>query len=97
SINGVGNETADSILLYALGRQEFVADAYTRRIFSRVGMVSEDATYAEMKGFFEKSSPPDLYGEMHAWIVELAKAHCRKTPVCEGCPLRDVCDTGKQY
>jgi endonuclease-3 related protein len=91
-LNGIGPETADSILLYALGRPVFVIDAYTRRVFGRLGFVVGRG-YEEWRSFFEASLPHDagLFGELHAQIVELAKAHCRKSPACGPCPLKGAC------
>ena len=96
SINGVGKETADSILLYALDRESFVVDSYTKRMFSRLGVISEKAKYDEIKEIFEKSLPKDLeiYKEYHALIVEHCKRFCRKNPLCDNCPIKKVyiCD-----
>ncbi len=90
-IKGVGKETADSILLYALEKPVFVVDAYTRRIFSRCGLVPENIEYDELQEFFMSNLPEDvfLYNEYHAQIVLLGKTYCRKKPLCEKCPLRD--------
>lgn len=90
---GVGEETADSILLYAFGEPAFVIDAYTRRIFSRLGKTAETATNAQMKEMVEAVLQPDpeLFGEYHGLIVRHAKEHCRKRPLCVGCPLRRSC------
>jgi endonuclease-3 related protein len=90
AINGIGPETADSILLYAAGRPVFVIDAYTKRIFSRHGIVGQDAAYGRMQRLFMEGLPRSarLFNEYHALIVELAKRHCRKSPLCEGCPLK---------
>ena len=90
---GLGPETADSILLYALCRPTFVIDAYTKRIFGRLGLVNEDATYDEVKGFFESALPKDaaLYNEYHALIVEHGKNACRTKAKCDGCPLQKDC------
>ncbi len=92
SIRGIGEETADSILLYAGGHPVFVVDAYTRRLLERVG-VSCSKKYVDVQGLFHRCIRPDVavYREYHALIVEHAKRHCRKKPVCEGCPLRDLC------
>lgn len=89
ALNGIGPETADSILLYAGGKKTFVVDAYTRRIFSRHGFFPENATYEEMKAWFELRLPrrTALYNDFHAQIVHLGVAHCRKRPLCAGCPL----------
>ena len=89
-LNGIGEETADSMLLYALGKPVFVVDAYTRRILSRHGVVGAKAKYCEIQEFFESRLPrdTDLYNEFHALIVALGNSACRKTPRCEECPLR---------
>ncbi|WP_457624378.1 endonuclease [Persephonella sp.] len=95
SIKGIGEETADSILLYGLDRLHFVVDAYTRRIFHRAGIIdSEKTSYRKLQNLIEESIPRDLtvYKEYHALIVELAKRHCRKKPVCDGCPIRNLCN-----
>ena len=90
-IKGIGPETADSILLYAASKPIFVVDAYTRRIFSRHGFFPEDWSYSDIQSLFMKSLPQDLqlYNEYHALIVRLAKTHCKKNPVCIGCPLEN--------
>ncbi|MDQ1333622.1 MAG: endonuclease related protein [Thermodesulfobacteriota bacterium] len=89
SINGVGQETADSIILYAANRPIFVVDAYTYRILSRHGMAPEEATYQDIQSFFIDHLPEDvsLYNEFHALIVLAGKTYCRKTPLCPECPL----------
>lgn len=89
-VKGVGPETADSILLYALQRPVFVVDAYTRRLFSRLGYESmPQASYSEVQHFFMDALPPDtsLYNEFHALIVVHCKDTCKKKPLCEGCCL----------
>jgi endonuclease-3 related protein len=89
---GLGPETVDSILLYAYGNPCFVVDAYTRRVFSRMGLDDKE-TYEEWRNFFESQLPKDvsLYKEFHALIVELAKRHCKAKPLCENCPLTKEC------
>lgn len=91
SVKGIGPETADSILLYAGNLPTFVVDAYTHRIFSRHGFVSEESTYDEMKSFFEENLPKDvkLYNEYHALLVNIGKMFCRPKKACEQCPLKD--------
>lgn len=94
---GIGPETADSILLYAAGRPSFVVDAYTRRIFRRVGLLHGDESYDEIRRLFMQHLPEDvtLYNEYHAQIVQLAKTCCRKqTPLCSECPLAQTCRHG---
>jgi endonuclease-3 related protein len=92
AMKGIGEETADSILLYAAGRPRFVVDAYTKRIFHRKGMIAENARYADVQAFFERHLPPDvaLYNEYHAQIVALGHHCCRPTPRCDVCPVRDL-------
>jgi endonuclease III related protein len=90
SVNGIGPETADAIMLYAAGHPVFVVDAYTRRIFSRHGMVRRDDSYHAVQQLFMDSLPRDakLFNEYHALLVRLGKTHCAKTtPRCSGCPL----------
>ncbi len=93
SLWGIGPETADSILLYARGKAYFVVDAYTRRIFSRLGLVSRDAGYDDIRHYFESRLPrdPAIYGEFHALIVRLAKDFCKTKPSCSGCPMERFC------
>lgn len=92
SVNGIGEETADSILLYSLGRPVFVVDNYSRRILRRHRLIPEGASYADIQKLFTESLDADteVFGEYHALIVKTGKLHCRKTPRCEGCPLE--CD-----
>lgn len=92
-VNGIGPETADSIVLYAFEKPSFVIDAYTRRIFSRLGLCRQNDKYEEIQKLFESKIPSDvgLFKEYHALIVEHAKRHCRKKPLCEGCVLRINC------
>ncbi|MBI2901384.1 MAG: endonuclease III domain-containing protein [Planctomycetes bacterium] len=89
-VKGIGPETADSILLYALEHPVFVVDAYTFRVLHRHGFVGEEATYDEMKEIFEGTVPRDaaLFNDFHAQIVNVGKDFCRATPRCEKCPLR---------
>jgi endonuclease-3 related protein len=92
-ISGIGYETCDSILLYALQRPIFVVDAYTRRIFSRHNLIQIDFSYEEIRRKFEASLPRDtrLYNEYHALLVRLGKEICRKNePVCSHCPIRNI-------
>jgi endonuclease-3 related protein len=89
AINGIGPETADSILLYALERPIFVVDAYTARITRRHGLIDEDADYYQLKSLFEDNLPEDprLFNEFHALLVAVGKKHCRPHALCTGCPL----------
>lgn len=90
ALDGIGPETADSILLYALGKPAFVVDAYTRRVFSRHGFLSAKHGYEDWQKLFTDNLPRDtkVYNEYHALIVRLAKTHCRVRPDCAGCPLK---------
>ena len=90
AVNGVGPETADSILLYAGGVPVFVVDAYTRRILTRHGLVRPAATYEEIQALFMAHLPRDaaLFNEYHALLVMVGKDYCRTVPRCDGCPLR---------
>jgi len=92
SIKGVGPETADSILLYAFDFPTFVADAYTIRLCERYP-VSAGPGYTAVKSYFEENLPhsAEIYNNFHALIVTNAKEHCRKTPICVGCPLLEQC------
>lgn len=90
AVHGVGRETADSILLYALDRPSFVVDTYTQRVFSRHGFIREGATYEELREFLAGAIPEDvrLYNEFHALLVRVGHNHCKPTPVCSTCPLK---------
>ena len=93
AVHGVGPETADDIVLYAFKRPVFVIDAYTKRIFSRLGLTQADQDYESMRSFFEKNLEADvqLFGEFHAHIVEHGKNICRVKPRCEECALNNLC------
>ena len=93
SVNGVGYETADDILLYAFERPVFVIDAYTRRLFGRLGLIETDAGYENLRATFEESLPQDtaLFNEYHALIVVHAKEVCKKTPDCPSCCISRRC------
>jgi endonuclease-3 related protein len=86
---GIGPETADAILLYALNRPMFVADAYALRLASRWGLLRPNATYTEIQTLFMENLPHDvaLFNEYHALIVTHGKELCRPRPLCEACPL----------
>lgn len=92
SVNGIGPETADGILLYAGGVPTFVVDAYALRVAARHGWVDLDVDYHGLKEFFEGGLPPDaaLFNEYHALLVRVGKAHCGKTPKCAECPLAEL-------
>jgi endonuclease-3 related protein len=93
TVSGIGRETADSIALYAAGRALFVVDAYTRRVFARLGMVQGDEPYDALQRRFMDALPADaaLLGEFHAQVVVHAKETCRARPRCGACPLADAC------
>ena len=92
SVKGVGPETADSILLYALNRPVFVIDAYTARICSRHHLIDEGADYFQIQELFEANLPSDiqLFNEYHALLVRLGKDFCKPTPRCDACPLNNL-------
>lgn len=92
-VKGIGPETADSMLLYALHKPIFVVDAYTKRIFSRHGFVKADANYAQLQDVFMRGlkNEAPLFNEYHALLVKLGKDYCRKqNPKCEICPLWSI-------
>jgi endonuclease-3 related protein len=93
NVCGIGPETADSILLYAAEKPTFVVDAYTRRLFHRLGLLAENAGYDQTRDLFMNNLPPDaqLFNEYHAQIVEQCKQYCRKKPLCNICPLLSRC------
>jgi endonuclease-3 related protein len=92
AINGIGPETADSILLYAGHLPSFVVDTYTHRVLKRHGWIEFSADYHQIKDEFEGSLERDaaLYNEFHALFVRVGNEHCRKTPNCDACPLADL-------
>jgi endonuclease-3 related protein len=92
-VYGVGEETADSILLYAASRPVFVIDAYTHRIVGRLGLAPPAASYSELQRLFMAHLPAEAesYNEYHALLVHLGKGTCRKTPLCPTCPLNTIC------
>jgi endonuclease-3 related protein len=89
TVQGIGRETADSILLYGAGRPLFVIDTYTYRILARHGIIQEEAEYDELQSLFMDNLPHDveLFKEFHALIVKAGKLYCRKKPLCSACPL----------
>ncbi|MGR3176507.1 MAG: endonuclease III domain-containing protein [Candidatus Anammoxibacter sp.] len=92
SVNGIGPETADSILLYAGNKPTFVVDTYTYRILSRHDLIPEDSTYDDIKDFLEDNMPEDvkLYNEYHALLVQIGKEFCKPKRKCENCPLNGL-------
>jgi len=89
AIDGLGEETVDSILLYAGGKPLFVVDAYTRRVLSRHGLLRGNERYEEIQDYFMDTLPrhAPLFNEYHALLVEVGKRYCRKSPLCTSCPL----------
>jgi len=89
SVHGIGPETADSILLYALGKPLFVIDAYTKRILSRHDIIGNDESYSDFQNLFHLSLKRDvrLYTEYHALFVATGKLFCKPKPLCAECPL----------
>ena len=96
SVWGIGEETADSVMLYAAGKPVFVIDAYTRRIIDRIGLKPEKDSYAACQSLFMDNLPADvsLYNEYHALLVRLGKEVCRMSPLCGQCCLQGLCKTG---
>lgn len=92
SVNGIGPETADSIMLYAAKKPVFVADAYSKRILNRIGYNFDN--YEQIQAFFMQSLPNNekLFNECHALLVELGKNICKKAPLCEKCPISRHCE-----
>ncbi len=99
SINGIGPETADSILLYAYKRLFFVIDAYTKRSLNRLGFSLKDTTYQGFQDFIMANLKKDyiLFNEFHALIVANAKIACKVKPACFKCPLIKICNYGRNY
>ena len=97
AVHGIGPETADSILLYAVGIPVFVIDAYTRRIFNRLGTNPNDDRYLDWQRLFMDNLPQDIYifNEYHALLMRHAKENCRVKPVCIRCCLFDICEYRK--
>lgn len=96
SVNGVGPETADDILLYAFERPVFVIDAYTRRLFARLELITGNESYEDLRSLFERRlsrvhDKVTVFNEFHALIVLHAKLACRRQPSCLNCCLRRSC------
>ncbi len=96
SIYGVGQETADSIILYAANKPIFVIDAYTRRIIHRIGLAPPGNSYLAYQSLFMDNLPADteLFNEYHALLVCLGKDVCRNRPLCQQCCLCGICQLG---
>lgn len=94
NIPGIGQETADSIILYAAGKPVFVIDAYTQRIMTRLGLLAAPMSYSDLQRRFMICLPSDvqLFNEYHALLDALGHHLClKKEPRCSACPLRDIC------
>jgi len=94
SVHGIGPETADDILLYALGKPVFVIDAYTRRLFSRLGLLRANETYENLRLSFESVLRPNvgMFNQYHALIVVHGKNICKRQAECAECCLAELCD-----
>ncbi len=92
AISGIGPETADSILLYALNRPVFVVDTYTARVMVRHGLIGPELDYDQLQGLFMSNLEPDaaLFNEFHALLVMTGKDYCKPRPKCSGCPLESL-------
>ncbi|MBI2129555.1 endonuclease [Candidatus Woesearchaeota archaeon] len=97
-VNGIGPETADSIILYAFQKPIFVIDAYTKRIYSRIFNAKEQIKYDELQDVFLKNlniknnnEKIKVFNEYHALLVELGKNYCKKIPICTECPINKLC------
>jgi endonuclease-3 related protein len=92
AVKGIGPETADSILLYAFQKPYFVIDAYTKRIFSRIGICKPDIKYEDLQSIFHKNlKNTKIFNEYHALLVELGKQFCTTKPKCNNCPVNNSC------
>ena len=99
SVYGIGEETADDIVLYAACAPSFVVDAYTKRIVDRIGIPPAQNRYESYRALFMDAIPQDvsIYNEYHALLVKLGKDVCKKSaPLCPECPLSTVCMTGSK-
>lgn len=102
SVHGIGEETADSIILYGAHQPIFVVDAYTRRIMTRLGLAPSRDRYSDFQALFMKQLPTDeqLFNEYHALLVRHGKTACRRNPLCSDCCLERLCgfrQPGKNY
>ncbi len=96
AVHGIGPETADAILLYALDKPAMVVDTYTHRVFARHGWVAFEADYHQLQAHLMSELPEDVstYNELHALLVQVGKSYCGKVPRCEECPLVDMLPKG---
>jgi endonuclease-3 related protein len=92
SVKGIGPETADTILLYALDKPVFVIDAYTKRVLSRHKIMDHTKSYDDFQRIFQSSLKRNLrlFNEYHALFVKVGKTYCRPKPQCEDCPLNSL-------
>jgi endonuclease-3 related protein len=92
AVKGIGRETADSILLYAFGREIFVIDAYTARVAVRHGLIEPQTDYEQLRELFQSNLPQDsqLFNEYHALLVNVGKNYCKPKAKCPGCPLEKL-------
>ncbi len=93
---GIGEETADDIILYAAEKPSFVIDTYTKRIVDRLGWRVNGRGYGDYQALFTRSLPPEasLYNEYHALLDYHGHTTCRREPLCQGCCLLELCPTG---
>ncbi|MGC8545812.1 MAG: endonuclease III domain-containing protein [Athalassotoga sp.] len=89
-VNGIGEETANSMLLYIFERPVFISDAYSKRLFLRIGIKENFEITNVMKD-------SKTLGEFHALIVQHSKVYCRSKPICQNCPLLGICEYGEKY
>jgi endonuclease-3 related protein len=92
AVKGIGRETADSILLYAFGREIFVIDAYTARVAVRHGLIEPQTDYEQLRELFQSNLQQDsqLFNEYHALLVNVGKNYCKPKAKCPGCPLEKL-------
>jgi endonuclease-3 related protein len=98
AVHGIGEETADSIILYAANKPIFVIDAYTRRIIDRIGLAPDSSRYSAYQNLFMENLPhrTALFNEYHALLVQHGKKVCRRRPLCPECCLKDTCHYGQE-
>ncbi|MQF83085.1 hypothetical protein FIM02_02855 [SAR202 cluster bacterium AD-802-E10_MRT_200m] len=97
SIYGIGRESADTIIVYAAGKASFIIDAYTHRIFGRLGLLGQIRNYNSVQSLFHQALGPNAktFNEYHALIIQHGKITCRsKNPSCRNCSLLNLCPTG---
>jgi endonuclease-3 related protein len=92
AVEGIGPETADSILLYGFNRPIFIIDTYTRRVLSRHDLIGHSANYQKLQDLFMQHLPlnASMFNEYHALLVRVGKLHCKRRPGCQGCPLEPL-------